>query len=283
MVAAVDLAGHLGAVANAALFDAFERSATRVGLAVCVIHVNTSPPVVIYASELMAEFVGRPRNELTGRPPWELVAPVHHDRVRDVIAMRGPGAPPITMLLDIDRPDGSKRSVEVGVARISTVGTELAVVYFRDTTALARSEARLRSLIENAPDCVVILQRGRIVQANRAAIEMFGEPSFEAIRGHLITEFMPPGEGARAMERIKQLLTGAAVKSSEYELLNGRVGEVHSVLYEHDGQPAILSFVRDVTERRQMQQQLVRADRLAALGTMAATVAHEILSSTLGS
>ncbi|HSD86250.1 MAG TPA: PAS domain S-box protein [Kofleriaceae bacterium] len=279
-----DLVGHLGAVDRASLFDSLERAATRVGLALFVVHIDAAPPVVLYGSELLAEFVGRPVKDLVGRPPWELVAPSQQARVRETIASRGPGAQPITMQFEIERPDGTRREIEVGVARITTSGAELAVCYFRDNTderavgtALRRSEARFRSLIENAPDGVVILQQGRFVLANPAAVRMFAVPDFEAVRGRQLIDFLPPSEAARAAERITQLYAGMPGQSAEYRLIpNNLVVEVHSVLCEYDDKPAILSFVRDVTERRRMQEQLFRGDRLAALGTMCATVAHEI-------
>jgi PAS domain S-box-containing protein len=131
-------------------------------------------------------------------------------------------------------------------------------------------------LIEHAPDGVVILQQGRIVLANPVAVRMFAVPDFEAVRGRLLSEFLPASEATRAMERIGQLYAGASIRSSEYRLNNGLVVEVHSVVHEYDNKPAILTFVRDATERRRMQEQLFRSDRLAALGAMAATVAHEI-------
>src|SRR5688500_18980771 len=93
----LELDGPLGAVDRARLFDAFESAATRVGLAVFIVHVNASPPLVIYASDLLAELVGKPVSELVGKPPWQLVAPASRDAVRNTIASRGPGAPPLTL------------------------------------------------------------------------------------------------------------------------------------------------------------------------------------------
>ncbi len=278
-----DLGGHLDGADKASLFDALEQAATRVGLALFVVHVDAAPPTVIFASDLLGTIVGRPSKEMVGRPPWELVAPAQQARVRETIASRGRGAPPTTMATIVERPNGKRRDVEVGVARIMTDDGELAVCYFRDTTgehaaleALGRSETQFRSLIENAPDGVVILQEGRIVLANPIAVQMFGGRDFEAVRGRLLADFLPPSEAARAMHRIAKLYAGAAIESSEYQLTNGLVVEVHSVVYEYYDKPAILAFVRDVTERRRMQEQLYRGDRLTALGTMAATVAHEI-------
>jgi PAS domain S-box-containing protein len=278
-----DLAGHLSTAEEGSIFAALERAATSLGLGVFVVHVNASPPTLIYCSEMLGELVGRPVSELTGRPPWDLVAAHDHARVQETISTRGPGAPPIALEFQIQRPDGERRDIEVGVARITTADAELAVCYFRDRTrehealaALRRSEAHFRSLIENAPDGVVILQQGRIVLANSVAVGMFGLPSFEAVRGRLLSEFLPSEEATRAIMRIGQLMQGAEVQSSEYRLNNNFIGEVHSTVCEYEGKPSILAFVRDVTERRRIQEHLVRTDRLAALGTMAATVAHEI-------
>jgi two-component system cell cycle sensor histidine kinase/response regulator CckA len=52
--------------------------------------------------------------------------------------------------------------------------------------------------------------------------------------------------------------------------------EVSSVYLEYEGTPAVLSIGRDVTERKVLERRLAQADRLAALGTLAAGVAHEI-------
>jgi PAS domain S-box-containing protein len=249
-----------------------------------VVHVDAAQPTVVYASTLLGELVGRPVQDIVGRPPWELVAAAQQAQVRDIIASRGPGAPPITLEFAIERPDGSQRDIEVGIARITTATAELAVCYFRDTTderraieALRRSETRFRSLIENAPDGVVIVQDGRISLANPVAVKMFGVTSLDEVRGRLLSEFLPPEDAARAMERIKQICAGASPGSSEYRVLPTKLTvEVHSVPYEHEEKFAVLAFVRDVTERRRMLDQLFRTDRLAAMGTMAATVAHEV-------
>jgi len=278
-------AQHLDATARASLFDAFERAATRVGIAVFVVHVDAAPPTIVYASDALTTFVGRPAADFVGRPPWELVATEQRGRVREIIASRGPGAPPITLEFETERPDGSRRAIEVGVARITTADAELAVCYFRDVTealranqALRQSEARFRSLVENAPDGVVIVQQGRVALANPVAVGMFGASDFAQVQGRLLSDFLPPSDAARAAERIARIQGGTELGPSEYRLLadDERVVEVHAIPTEHDGQPAILAFVRDVTERKQLQRELIRVDRLAAIGTMAATVAHEI-------
>jgi PAS domain S-box-containing protein len=268
---------------RARLFDAVERAAAQVGLAVFVVHVDAAPPVVVYASELLARVVGRPVDELIGRPPWELIASEDRSRVRDVIASRGPGAPPLYQEVEIERPDGVRRSIEVGVARITTEDAELAVCYFRDVTderetigALRRSEDRFRRLIENAPDGVAILVRGRIEHMNRVAAGMLGGTP-DSVRGTLIGDHLSPADAARARDRMNQVQAGAVLGPSEYTIVaHDRTVEVHSIPCDWEGTPGILAFVRDVTDRKRMQRELERAARLATVGTMAAAVAHEI-------
>jgi PAS domain S-box-containing protein len=283
--AGLRLDDHLAAAERARLFDAIEQAAAQIGLAMFVVHVDADPPVMLFASELLAKFVGRPVSELTGKAPWELVAESERVRVRALIETRGPGAPPLALQVELERPDGARREVEVGVARIATPVAELAVCYFREVTgeraaleALRRSEAGFRSLIENAPDAVVISRRGRIVHANAVAARLLGAPDVAAVIGRMITDFVPADDGQRAMDRIAQVTHGVNVGATEYRVLAvpDRAVEIKSIPIEWEGAPAVLAFGRDVSERRRMQLELERAGRLAAVGTMAATVAHEI-------
>jgi two-component system sporulation sensor kinase A len=52
--------------------------------------------------------------------------------------------------------------------------------------------------------------------------------------------------------------------------------ELSSRAIEYDGKPAVLSIARDITERKRMEQYILRTERLAAMGHLAAAMAHEI-------
>src|SRR6185436_8551696 len=196
------------------------------------------------------------------------------------------GAPPTTLELVVERPDGKTVPVELAATRIRVDFGLLSFGYFRDVSndreamaALRRSEARFRFLVESAPDGVVILKRGVIVFINPKAAHLLGVRGVDDALGRPIAAFQPPEDAALAGQRIAAMLRdGVEFPPSEYGVLGvpGRVVEIKSIACEWDGEQAVLAFARDVTERKAIQRRIVESDRLAALGTLAAGVAHEI-------
>jgi PAS domain S-box-containing protein len=133
-------------------------------------------------------------------------------------------------------------------------------------------------LVDQAPDGVVILAAGCVVYMNQTAARLLGVTHEQAL-GQPIGRFLPPEDAALAGQRIGQMMaTGEELTPSDYGTLADpdRVVEIKAKRWTWEGRPAVLAFARDVTERKAMARQLVHADRLAAIGTLAAGVAHEI-------
>lgn len=279
------LPGHLAEIDVAALWSAVEIAAEQAGLAVIVARVDCRPPRMLYASARCAQIAGRAQADLIGILPWEILAPEDQPRIREMVA-RPPGAPPLLISATVVRPDGGRVPIECAVTRITARNGEFTFGYFRDVSseretlsALRQSEARFRFLVEAAPDGVVILVRGQIVFINPRASSLLGVPDGEDPVGRGIREFLPPVDAKLAGERIAEMVrTGKEMPPNEYGVLADpdRVVEIKSIACEWDGSPAVLALARDVTERKALERRLVEADRLAALGTLAAGIAHEI-------
>ncbi|MBA3820313.1 MAG: PAS domain S-box protein [Deltaproteobacteria bacterium] len=277
---------QLDALSARQLFEGIEQASAQIGLGVFVVRLHAMPPVVLHASGLLAQLVGRPVDELVGAPCWELVAAEERDRVRHILASRGPTSSPIAGEFAVERPDGSRITVEVGMTRVAMpAAAQLAICSFRDVTeartaarALQESEARLRALIEGAPDGIVIFQQHQIVLANPSAALLLGFLDSASAVGRSYPAYLPAAEVARAHERFVKVLQGIDVGPAEYRVLSEveRIIEVQSIRCDWQQAPAALTFVRDVTHRTQLRRHLIHADRLAAVGTMAAALAHEI-------
>ncbi|HTM21292.1 MAG TPA: ATP-binding protein [Kofleriaceae bacterium] len=146
--------------------------------------------------------------------------------------------------------------------------------------ALRASEARFRVLAEAAPDAIVVLVRGVIVYMNPAGGALLAGAEPAGLIGRAMADFLPAEQVRMMAERLRRVASGERLDPIAYSATrpDGRTAyvEISSSLIEWDGRPAILALGRDVSERRRLQEELIRADRMAALGALAAGVAHEI-------
>jgi PAS domain S-box-containing protein len=145
---------------------------------------------------------------------------------------------------------------------------------------LLRSADGFRAVIDSAPDCVIIHSRGRITYANRTMLTMWGGTLDELI-GLPAVQLVHPDDHALARERMAALAAGQPLLPFIDERLVRKDGtvflaQVGAVAIAFDGEPAVMVVARDVTELRRRELRGGQVDRMVALGTLAAGVAHEI-------
>jgi PAS domain S-box-containing protein len=141
--------------------------------------------------------------------------------------------------------------------------------------ALERQEQRVRQLLEQLPDAVVVHREGRVVLLNRAARRLL-DVKEDTVAGRPVEDLIPVGDPAGTLAWL-QAPPGSPTEL-EWRRANGHpvVLEAQTVQAELEGQPANVAILRDVTERKALQAHLITTDRLASMGTLAAGVAHEI-------
>jgi two-component system, NtrC family, sensor kinase len=137
-----------------------------------------------------------------------------------------------------------------------------------------RSAASFRTLIERSPDAIVLHREGKVLFANPAAASLLGHENEVELRGLSVEALVLPGNEF-AFAELSSVGTPHEVQFRHHE---GRrvLGEVVTVPLIFDGQPAMVSIARDITERRQVQEKLLATERMVSLGTLSAGVAHEI-------
>ncbi len=135
----------------------------------------------------------------------------------------------------------------------------------RDESALRRSEKAYRLLFEQSVDGVVIIANGSIVRANRAFCNLHGLPVDRAV-GMNPLDLIHPEDRNVGIQRMEAIRSGEPVSQSHiYRALreDGSVfwGEVQSRRIEWEGEPALQSIVRDVTERKRAEEEIRKLDR----------------------
>jgi PAS domain S-box-containing protein len=266
----------------------FLAAATVGNIGVAVLSYEAPSPRIVYISEKGAEIMGHSREEVLRRPARDFLTPTER-ALRQTDETRVPqSSGPHPFETVVRTADGRERPLEAALAPIDVDGLRGAIVIFREvgeereaSDALARSGQRFRRLIELAPDAVLIGDGRRIVFANAAAVRMLRYDNVEELLAASVQDLLAPEEEAPMRERTQAMLReGATLPTREYRTRRRDgswfVAEVQSTRVEWEGAPAIMSVSRDVTGRKEMETRLAQSERLAALGTLLAGIAHEM-------
>ncbi|MFU8806864.1 MAG: two-component system sensor histidine kinase NtrB, partial [Bradymonadaceae bacterium] len=151
---------------------------------------------------------------------------------------------------------------------------------------LSIRDRRIRMLVENAFEAIVIFDEDRnILSWNPQAEEIFGWSARE-VMGKDVAEVVFSRERASAFRRsIERFVNGEEEEGLQRprEALACRRGDTEfpaeiSMIWARDeeGEYLFAALIRDLTEQRNLQARMIQVDRLVAVGTLAAGVAHEI-------
>ncbi|MDD5275032.1 MAG: PAS domain S-box protein [Methylovulum sp.] len=126
---------------------------------------------------------------------------------------------------------------------------------------LADSESHLRTIIENEPECIKIVDaNGRLVQMNPAGLRMIEADSEEQVVGRSVIEVIAPEYRAAYAKLHKRVLAGESMQL-EYEAIGLKGGrrwlETHAVpMKEANGNIVHLAVTRDISKRKEAERQL---------------------------
>ena len=177
-------------------------------------------------------------------------------------------------------------SMRLAPLRDATGSVTLAMGLVEDVTsirasqeALQSSVARFRALIELLPDGVIVYTTDGDLRFANPAIRRSLRFADEPLPPNIF-EFLHPDDRARAVERRAVMMSGGSSPPVEVRIRR-RDGvylsmEVASIEVDFDGERAVLTVLRDTAERGVAHARLAQSDRMIAVGTLAAGVAHEI-------
>jgi len=149
----------------------------------------------------------------------------------------------------------------------------------RTEEALRESEEKYRNLVERANDGIVIVQDALLKYANSRLAEITGYTVEEMI-GTPYADYIHPDELPKVVERYERRMAGEEVRSIYETALKRKNGsrvdvELNAGIITFQGKPADLVFVRDISERKRLEEQLLQAQKMEAVGRLAGGVAHD--------
>ncbi|MGB8643633.1 MAG: PAS domain S-box protein [Anaerolineae bacterium] len=184
--------------------------------------------------------------------------------------------------------DGTRRYLSSSIAPVRDAAGAITgvVLLFRDVTrlrqaeeALRESEAYTRNLINSSRDMIIAANiNRRIVEFNPAAEKALGYTRQEVLGTSPDFLYPDPTVGQTTFRRA--IAQDAYASETLYRRKNGQLFPVMvsaSPLKGANGKViGTMGVIRDITRQKQAEAQLVRAEKLTALGRMAAALAHEI-------
>lgn len=152
---------------------------------------------------------------------------------------------------------------------------------------LRRSEEEYRLLIDHSPDTILIHDGETIIFANSRASRLFGNQN---VIGSSIYSLIHPESLLTVKERIRQSVeNGKVAKLMELKIIRpdgvSVDVEVVSIPVTYQGKRRVQTIFRDITGRKQQEQEIMRNSKLESLGLLAGGIAHDfnnILTIILG-
>ncbi len=276
---------------------------------------------LIFVNKAFADMLGYKENELIHTNLRKLVDEKSFKEIRRQTEIRKKGEVSRYELIMYGK-DGKPHIVQVSASPVLNedgqfVGS-LAIVMDvterkRMEEALRESEERFRKIFESANDSLIYLDRsGRILDVNEKAVKVFGGSKEELLGKHFTkVGILSLRDMPKLLSNFARILRGKEAYVS-LRITNKKGQEIYlecssSIMKIDDKFVGILVIARNITERKQMekkleeysqhleemvekrtrqlkeaQEQLIKSERLAAIGQVAAMVGHDLRNPLTG-
>jgi len=167
-------------------------------------------------------------------------------------------------------------AAEIDALRAAAGILGAAITRDRGDERLRRREQSLRAIFENALDAIVIVDdAGRFVDANPASLELFGIARRDLL-ARRVGDFTVP-EGRRALPSVWRRFLAEGSLENVFEIMRADGERRHVELTAKASflPDRHIAVIRDVTERRRLEGELGRSQRLESLGRLAGGIAHD--------
>ena len=244
-----------------------------------VMVVDAETMRVVQANRAFGRILGYASDDIAGRSAYDFAA-VDRPSV-DAQVGRLVEAGRLKSIRPLKRKDGSICEMELSTETIVVGGRRLHCTVARDLTeqreaerVLRDSETRLRTFADAAFEGLVMTDNGRIIDANVCMAEMLRAPVADLI-GRPVLDFIAP----ESRDAVATHLASGVQQFYEHLCMraDGSVFpvEVKAKTLEVGGRILRMTAVRDISERKSLEEQVRIAQRMESVGRLAGGVAHD--------
>lgn len=145
---------------------------------------------------------------------------------------------------------------------------------------LQKSRERYQNIIHNSIDTIAVVYDKRWVFINESGVKMFEAGSYTELLGTSIHRYLHSDEHSKVDEMIELVLSEKKERKSKQTWYTASGKELYSeqifIPTTYFGEPAIQVIIRDITERKQAEELMLKSEKLSIAGQLAAGIAHEI-------
>ncbi|MBI4470737.1 MAG: PAS domain S-box protein [Acidobacteria bacterium] len=276
--------------ATAALKESEARFRAMVDASPLGIFLTDAKGDFIYTNRVYQEITGQSFGDALGEGWRSVLHPEDRDRYLAQWDYAHTHARPYQGVTRLQRKEGTTVWVEVRAVAVRQdqslsgyMGTlDDITESMRAEEALRASEERYRDLFENANDIVFTTDlEGRFTSVNKAGERLTGYARDEVTRlGLSFEQLVAPEHHALARELLGNKASGDAPANYELDIISKegrRLGMEVSTrkMYQNGSLIGLQGIARDVTERKQLEDQLRQSQKMEAIGRLAGGVAHD--------
>jgi two-component system cell cycle sensor histidine kinase/response regulator CckA len=249
-----------------------------------------------FANRIFTETTGYSVEEIASLSFADLIHPEDRDRVIERYFNRLKGIEhSFKYEYRIITKSGVMRWIDISSVRIDWEGRPATLNFVSDVTdrkqaedALRDSEKKFRDLAELLPQLIFETDiNGRLNYVNQSGLDLFGYSREELAGGIDALDVIAPSDRLRAAENIVKVAKGEMLSGVEYTAVKNDGATIPVLIYStpitREGRTAGLrGILIDMTDRKNLEAQLIQAQKMESVGTLAGGIAHDFNNLLMG-